>query len=149
MPAAATKAIRAEVANYFDTKAQILAKIGDVSGFEIASNEVLIAIYQRPDKTPGGIIQTPRILEEDKYQGKVGLVLKYGDACRFVVTDKESGITYGIPIAVGDWVVVRPSDTWALDVNANPTLDRNDFVPCRLVAPHHIRAKVSNPASVW
>ncbi len=145
---AATKSIRETIANYFDTKQQILAKIGDVSGFEIASNEVLLAIYQRPEKTPGGIIQTQPILDEDKYQGKVGLVLKYGTACRFEAVS-ETGIKYGIPIAVGDWVVVRPSDTWALDVNMSGTLNRDDTVPCRLVQPHYIRAKIMNPAAVW
>lgn len=148
MPAPAKKLL--SVVDYFDTKADILAKLGDVSGFEIALNEVLLAIYERPEKTPGGIIQTHRTLKEDIYQGKVGLVVKIGGACRFEATDEASGVTFGIPIAMHDWVVVRPSDTWSLDVNGNPdALSREDFVPCRLVKDRLIRAKVSNPASVW
>ena len=147
MPSPAPKKISG-LADYVDTKADILAKLGDVSGFEIAGNEVLLASYQRPEKTPGGIVQTHRALKEDIYQGKVGLVVKIGESCRFEMVS-ETGIKYGIPIKLHDWVVVRPSDTWSLDINGNPdVLSREDFVTCRMVYPHHIRARISNPALV-
>jgi co-chaperonin GroES (HSP10) len=133
-----------------DPKQEILDRLGDLEHFEIAQNEVLIAIYRRPEKTAGGIILTHNSLKEDLYQGKVGLVVKIGSACQFVRTDAKTGITYGIPIALHDWVVVRPSDSWALDVNGDPnTLKREDFVPCRLVYDDQIRGKVANPQVVW
>ena len=69
---------------------------------------------------------------------------------RICCTSAEEGIKYGIPIKLHDWVVVRPSDTWSLDINGNPdVLSREDFVTCRMVYPHHIRARISNPALVW
>src|ERR1700676_3414947 len=103
-----------------DPKQGILDKLGDLSGAEIAQNEVLIATYMRPEMTAGGIVLPHQNLKEDQYQGKVGLVVKIGSACRFVRTDEKTGITYGIPIALHDWVVVRTSDTWPIELNADP-----------------------------
>jgi co-chaperonin GroES (HSP10) len=123
-----------------DPKQEILDKLGDLTHFEIANNEVLLAIYRRDEKTPGGIILTHNSLKEDVYQGKVGLVVKIGPGCRFP----------NINIQIHDWVVTRASDTWALDVNADPkALKREDFVPCRLVFDDQIRARVAHPSMVW
>src|ERR1700744_6276394 len=91
-------------------KRDILGKIGDVSDFEIAQNEVLLAIYQRPEMTSGGIVLAPQTLKEDIYQGKVGLVVKIGAHCQFDRTDPYTNIKTGIPISLHAWVVVRPSD---------------------------------------
>lgn len=133
-----------------DLKRELLAKLGDVSEFEIAQNEVLLAIYQRPELTSGGIALVRPTLIEDKYQGKVGLVIKIGEHCQFDRTDPYTDIQTGIPISVHDWVVVRPSDTWALDINMNPeTLSSKDFVACRLVKDKDIRAKIPHPGVVW
>jgi hypothetical protein len=131
-------------------KRDILAKIGDVSEFEIAQNEILLAIYQRPETTAGGIIQVAQTLKEDIYQGKVGLVVKIGEHCQFDRVDPYTNIKTGIPISLHDWVVVRPSDTWALDVNMkSDTLSKKDFVPCRLVHDKDIRAKIPHPGVAW
>jgi len=134
----------------YDPKQEILDKLGDLSGFEIASNEVLLAIFRRPDKTPGGIALTDNTLKEDVYQGKVGLVVKIGEACSFDITDQYSDTIFKLDVKLHDWVVVRPSDTWPLDVSANSSaLTRTDFVTCRLVRPRNIRARIQNPLSVW
>jgi hypothetical protein len=134
----------------YDAKQEILKKLDDVAGFKIAKNELLLAIYQRPEFTPGGIIQVPQTLKEDIYQGKVGLVVKIGEHCRFDRVDPYTGIPCGIPVSLHDWVVVRPSDTWPLDINVRPDiLDRRDFVACRLVKDDQIRAVIANPAMIW
>jgi co-chaperonin GroES (HSP10) len=113
-----------------DPKESIIAEIGDLSGFEIAHNEVLVAIYLRPEKTKGGIVLTASNLKEDLYQSKVGLVLAIGPGCVFK----------NVQIRRHDWVVVRPSDAYALDVN---------FVPCRLVYDDQIRGRVKSPGMIW
>lgn len=124
----------------FDPKQAIIKKIGDLSEYEIAAGEVLLAIYQRPEMTPGGIILTHSNLKEDLYQGKSHLVIKIGPGCDF----------FGLDVQLHDWVVVRPSDGWALDVNARPDiLDRKDFVPCRMVLPKFIRGRIPHPGMVW
>lgn len=123
-----------------DPKQEILTKLGDLSHFEMIRNEVLLAIYVRPDTTPGGIAITQKYQKEDEYQGKVGLVVKIGPGCEF----------FNLDIKLHDWVVVRPSDTWQLDVNADPkALTRQDFVPCRLVVDSQIRARIASPQMVW
>lgn len=133
-----------------EQKREILKKVGDVSAFEIAQNEVLLAIYQRPEMTSGGIIQVAQTLKEDIYQGKVGLVIKIGEHCQFDRMDSYTNVQTGIPISLHDWVLVRPSDTWALDINMHTdTLSKKDFVACRLVHDKDIRAKIPHPAVIW
>jgi len=133
-----------------DEKEAILSKLGDLSAVQIAQNEVLVAIYIRPEKSAGGILLTDRTRKEDNYQGKVGLVVKIGSACRFVRTDVKTGVTYGVDVQLHDWVVTRPSDTWPLDMNAGEdTFDPKNFVNCRLVFDDQIRMKIPNPGMVW
>jgi co-chaperonin GroES (HSP10) len=143
-------ALKAAPAPVYDPKKEILDRLGDLSGYEIAQNEVLLAIYMRPEKTAGGIILTQNNLKEDKYQGKAHLVVKIGNACRFQRTDPDSGIVYGLKIALHDWVVVNPSHAWSLDINPNPeTADVKDFVNCRMCFDDQIRAKVADPRSIY
>jgi hypothetical protein len=119
-----------------DPKEEILAKLGDtLDGFEILNNEVLLVIYKRPKTTRGGIVLTDRVIDEDKYQGKTGLVVKVGPCCDFPL----------VPIALHDWVVIKASDSFALDL-LGPD---NKEINCRLVMDKFIRVKVSNPGMVW
>jgi hypothetical protein len=108
----------------------ILDELGDISDYEIGPKQVLIATYRRPEKTRGGIILTPSNLNEDLFQSKAGLVVRVGTNSMF----------NGTPIKLHDWVVVRPSDNWALEVN---------FVHCRHVFDSEIRARVAHPGMVW
>lgn len=134
----------------YDPKKEILDKLGDISSVEIAQNEVLIAIYMRPEKTAGGIVVPGSNLKEDRYQGKAGLVIKIGTACRFQRTDAQTGASYGLDIKLYDWVVVRPSDTWTLDLNADKkAFSLLDFVPVRLVYDDQIRMRVPSPEMVY
>jgi len=123
-----------------DTKQQIIDRIGDLSDYRIAPSELLLAIYQRPEMTAGGIVLPSSNLKEDLYQGKAHLVIKIGADCDF----------FGLDVKLHDWVVVRPSDGWALDINARPNImDRKDFVPCRMTFGKHIRAIIPHPGMVW
>jgi co-chaperonin GroES (HSP10) len=133
-----------------DEKEAILSKLGDLSAVQIAQNEVLVAIYIRPEKSAGGILLTDRTRKEDNYQGKVGLVVKIGSSCRFVRTNEATGVTYGVDVQLHDWVVTRPSDTWPLDVNGGEdTSDPKAFTNCRLVFDDQIRMKIPNPGMIW
>jgi hypothetical protein len=113
-----------------DPRQALLEQAGDVSRFEICDNEVLIAIYMRPEKTKGGIVMVPRNLQEDLYQSKIGLVLRIGPTCDFPL----------VKIELYDWVLVRPSDGYNLEVN---------FLPCRLAYDKHVRVKVPDPEMIW
>jgi hypothetical protein len=132
-----------------DPKESLLKKLGDISEIDIAQNEVLLAMYMRPEKTAGGIIMVPKNLDEDKFQGKVGLVVKIGPACRFI-RKGDGGVVYGIDIKLHDWVAVRTSDTWSLEINPDPNVsDPRAFTLCRLVFDDQIRLKVPHPAVIW
>ena len=120
-----------------DPKQKLLDDIGDVSAFEIFNNQILIAIYVRPQKTKSGILLPDQMRDEDKIQGKVGLVVKKGPAA-FV--DETSEWFKDITVNEGDWVVIRPSDGWAITVNN---------VLCRIVDDTAVRGKVDAPDRVW
>lgn len=129
-----------------DPREEILKKLGNISEFLIAQNEILVATYLRPEKTQGGIVLPRSNLAEDIFQSKVGLVVKIGDACEFQRTNPNTGRKYGVAIALGDWIVLKPSDNWALEVRGS---DRTEYIHCRLVYDDHIRTVVSDPGSVW
>lgn len=121
-------------------KRKILDEVGDLSGYEIAHNELLCAIYLREEMTPGGIVLPHQNLKEDLYQAKAHLVLKIGPGCTFKNLD----------VQVHDWVVVKPSDAWSIFINTNPkVLKVDEFVPCRMVFDDQIRARISDPRLVW
>jgi co-chaperonin GroES (HSP10) len=120
-----------------DPKQKLLDDIGDISAFEIFNNQILIAIYVRPQKTKSGILLPDQMRDEDKIQGKVGLVVKKGPAA-FV--DETSEWFKDITVNEGDWVVIRPSDGWAITVNN---------VLCRIVDDTAVRGKVDSPDRVW
>ena len=129
---------------------QILDKLGDLSHVKIAQNEFLMAIYVRSNRSPSGLYLTDKTVKEDVYQGKVGLVVKISDHCLFQRVDPKTGATYGIPVKLYDWIVVKPSDGLAMDVNADPeVLKRDDFVTCRLMYDDMVRMVIDNPNTVW
>jgi len=120
-----------------DPKDKILQEIGDISGLNLFHNQVLVSIYQRPEKTAGGIILTPKTQKEDQFQGIVGLVLAVGPAA-FV--DDSINKFHGKTVKPGDWIVYRASDTHKISVNG--TL-------CRLLEDSHIKGTVSHPDLVF
>lgn len=115
------------------------AAVGDVSNFEVFGNNVLVGLYKRPDRTKSGIILADSTRDEDRYQGKVGMVLKKGPLA-FKGGDKyDFG---GLDVNEGDWVVFRVSDGWPLSIN-----DKDGH--CRMVPDFEIRARVSQPDLVF
>ena len=120
-----------------DPKETLLKGLGDISGVDIFHNQVLVVVYQRPEKTKGGILLTSQTRDEDKYQGKVGLVVAMGPQA-FV--DPDNKWFSGISVAHGDWVVFKPSDGWAVTINN---------VICRVLDDTNIRGTVDIPDRIW
>jgi co-chaperonin GroES (HSP10) len=120
-----------------DPKKELLSVLGDTSNVEIFNNQILVAIYIRPEKTVGGIILTNTIRDEDKWQGKIGLVIKKGPSA--FVDDSKNWFN-GVTVDVNDWVIFRPSDGWGLTVNG---------IMCRLLDDTVIRGRVSHPDQVF
>src|SRR5262249_23578251 len=100
---------------YFHEKEPRDEILDQFKGFDFSSieptrdNRVLCAVYIAPQKMASGLLRPDQNRDEDKYQGKVGLILKKGPTA-FV----DSGDwTFSIKPDVGDWVYYKPSDTWA------------------------------------
>lgn len=124
------------VSQSVDPKAEMIKKVGNLKEIEVMYNMVLVATYIRPSKTKGGIIRPDQNVEEDVWQGKVGLVLKCGpDAFK-----DDADMTFnGQKAEVGEWVVFKVGDAWQLLVG--------DW-PCRLVRDSGIRMKLASPLAV-
>ena len=119
-----------------DPKQVILEKLGDISDFEIFHDAVLCVVYQRPEKTVGGIYLTDQNRDEDKTQGKVGLVVKVGSRAF-----KDDSGNWDFPdIQIGDWVYYRASDGWAVTVNKSL---------CRVLTDTSVRGRIQHPDQVW
>lgn len=112
-------------------------EIGNIDDIEIFHNQVLVAIYIRPEQTKGGILLPGQTRDEDKYQGKVGLVIKKGNEA-FV--DDTGKWFRGVNIDLDDWIVFRPSEGWQITVHG---------VLCRILSDTDIRGRIPAPDSVW
>jgi co-chaperonin GroES (HSP10) len=111
--------------------------LGDISEVEVFNNQILVAVYIRPQKTRSGIILTDKTTEEDRYQSKVGLVIKKGPQA---FLDKSGEWFKGVEINEDDWIVFRPSDGWSIVVNN---------VLCRMIDDVNIKGRISHPDQVW
>lgn len=120
-----------------DPKAALLEQIGDLSKVEVFNMQVLVAVYIRPEKTKSGLYLSDKARDEDRYQSKVGLIIKKGPTA-FV--DKDGEWFSGLDIQEGDWIVFRPSDGWNITVNG--TL-------CRMLDDMSVRARIEHPDQVW
>ena len=82
--------------------AKLVEQAGDISNVEVFNNQLLVAVYVRPAKTKSGIYLTDKTTEEDRYQSKIGLVLKMGDSA---FNDKSGEWFNGVQIEEGDWII--------------------------------------------
>lgn len=127
-----------KVASASDPRQAILDAVGDLSGVKIAGDSVLIGTYIRPQKTAGGIIRPDINVQEDVWQGKVGLVLKWGntayqDTPEYVFHDADK-------VSPGEWGIYKVGDAWSLNING---------YPCRLVRDVNIRMQIDDPQIVF
>ena len=120
-----------------DPKQLLLDKVGNINGIQLLNTQVLVAVYIRPEKTKGGIIYVDSTRDEDKYQSKVGLILKKGPTA-FV----EDGAKWfgDVEFNEHDWLVFRPSDGWNIGVNG---------VWCRMLEDSSVKAKIDHPDAVF
>ena len=120
-----------------DPANEIRKRIGDISNIEVLHNQILVGVYIRPEKTKGGILLTSQTRDEDRYQGKAGLVLKKGP---LAFVDDDNNKFHGQNVDVGDWVFYRVSDGFPLVLNG--TL-------CRLLEEVHVKGKIPSPDVVF
>jgi len=128
-----------------DPREEILRKVGDLSGVDVFGGDVLCAIYKRPERTKSGIILADSTRDEDRFQGKVFLVLKLGPTAYL----DDEGNKFR-DIKEGDWIVARASDGWACTLNsANGSTTRDSAIDCRIITDINIRLRVSSPDAIY
>lgn len=128
-----------------DPREEILQKVGDISGIDVFGSDVLCAIYKRPEKTRSGIILADATRDEDRFQGKVFLVLKLGPTAYL----DDEGNKFR-DIKEGDWIVARASDGWACTLNSsNGVTTRDSAIDCRIITDINIRLRVSSPDAIY
>tara|TARA_R110000868_G_scaffold73119_1_gene212542 strand:+ start:435 stop:830 length:396 start_codon:yes stop_codon:yes gene_type:complete len=120
-----------------DQRAKLLSAVGDLSEIEIMHNQILVAVYIRPEKTSSGIYLTSNTRDEDRYQGKAGLVLKKGP---LAFVDDDVNKFKGQNVEVGDWVFYRVSDGFQVTINKQL---------CRLLEEVHVKGKIPRPDVVF
>lgn len=125
----------------------ICERAGSLDEVEVFNNQVLIGLYQREaeTKTAGGIILTHKTTDEDKYQSKVGLILKMGPRA-FTDINEPQRWFIDQDMSIGDWIVFRPSDGWAVTlVSKDPTTGKKQELLCRMIDDTAIRARIDGP----
>jgi len=120
-----------------DPAKPLLEQAGDLANVEVFNNQLLVAVYVRPQKTKSGIYLTDKTTDEDQYQSKVGLVLKKGPSA---FNDATGEWFNGVTINEGDWIVFRPSDGWSVTVNGQI---------CRMIDDVNVRGRIDHPDRVW
>lgn len=119
-----------------DPSAKLLEELGDLSQVELFHNQVLLAVYIRPTKTKSGLYLTDKHTDEDRYQSKVGLLVKKGP----LAFEQDGNWFSGLEFKENDWLVFRPSDGWSITVNG---------VLCRIFDDINIKGRVQHPDAVW
>ena len=119
-----------------DPATKILRELGNIDHIEVFNDRVLVAIYERPEKTKGGLLLTTQTRKEDQFQGKVCLVLKVGPMVN--IGDKHN--LRGGALQPGDWLAVKSSDGWQITINN--TL-------CKLLAEETIHMRIPESDIVW
>lgn len=117
-----------------EIREEVAATLADVT---VLGARLLVAVYVRPEKTLGGIIITGITTGEDRYQGKVGLVLQCGP----IAFQDDATHRFGGKVPkVGDWVVFAVGDTFALEMGKRRV---------RMVEDVDVHMIISRPDAIW
>ena len=103
----------------------------------LSADKMLVATYRHPAKTEGGLYLTDTALEEDKFQGAAGLVLKIGSAA---FKDDASTSFAGFKAEPLEWITFRPVHGSAREIAG---------LHCRFLQDIHIDAVIEDPTLVW
>jgi hypothetical protein len=148
---------------------RLLAELAPVvEGIDLQRNRCLVATYIRPNVSRGGIILTDKTSEEDRWQGKVGLLLKVGPTAfdyeelheradalmddasangETIEADAARGLAWaelGLP-RVGDWVAYRTSETHEVGLEVAPGV----CASCRQIYDESIVMVCDDPSKIW
>ncbi len=134
-----------------DPAEPLLAAAGDLSDYDVFHNLVLVATYMPPPKVMKGpdgeniVFHEPdNAHSENRFQGKVGLVLRVGPTA---FQDDSVAKFGGMSIKPGDWIMYRPSDGFELFIRDRRKF--NEGLSCRLIEDVFVRGRVSDPSLIY
>lgn len=104
-----------QMQHYVDPVEEIQERIGDLSEIIVPFNKLLVGIYMRPNLTKSGIVLPDQVRDEDRYQGKAGVILKKGP---MAFKDDDHVKFHGLNPDVGDWIAFRPSNGMKIDIRS-------------------------------
>lgn len=120
-----------------DPKQAVWNALGDsLNDQPLYSNNVLLITAPIMGKSRGGIIFTDPTKKEERFQGKIGMVIKVGEVA---FNDSEIWPNEHTRPTVGDWVVYRNADTHECAINK---------YSCRFIKDYLIIMKVSTPDAI-
>ncbi len=129
----------------------LLAAAGNLDSYAPMHNFVLVATYVPPPKImkgPNGedIIfhESDRSHDENRFQGKVGLVLKLGP----IAFKDDNATKFGDVIPKpGDWVVYQPSQGFEHFIRDRTKF--NEGLSCRLIQDVFVLEIVEDPSLIY
>ena len=121
-----------------EERAKLMARFPDLASIQIFGPRVLVAKFIR-DKLSANLAVAKNTQTEDKWQGKVGLVLAMGH-----LAFKSDGENNFGPdkVSVGDWVLYEYGDGADADYQPAGSFDK---VPCKFINDVQITGKVTRP----
>lgn len=115
-----------------------MKKLGELPGFKLLRNDVLLGVYERPEKTKSGIHLPDSTRKEDEHQGKAALVLALGPTA--FVSDNHVTFHPEQKVEVGDWVSIWVSDGRRIVINGQL---------CRVIRDQDLVARIDAPDMVF
>lgn len=103
----------------------------------IGPAKILVATYRQNEKTAGGIYKTAGFIEEDKFQGVAGLILKCGP---LAFSDDGRVKFGGFQPAVFDWVTYNPEYGRAREFRG---------LHCRIIEDIYIDSIIQDAELFW
>jgi len=131
------------IAHEEDPGHKIFRNAGDLDEIEVFNNQVLVGVYERPEnsRTKTGIVLPYQTTDEDKFQSKVGVILKMGPSA---FHDKNGVWFANATFNVGDWVGFRANDGWGLKlVSVDPRSGEKREQLCRLMPDTSVLLRVA------
>lgn len=132
------------MAHEVDPRQSLLDKLGDLKDVEVFHNQVICAVYIRPEKTKGGLILSDQTRDEDRSQSKVGLIVKMGDMA-FKDNDGGDIWCWAPDMSIGDWIYYRASDGWPTTIIGQS----GEKILCRILDDVRVKGRVQHPDQVW
>ncbi len=122
-----------------DPKDVLLNRLkGTIPEGSCMNNQVLVAIYDRPEKTKAGVLLTTTYRKEEKFQGKVCLIVMMGETAFIPDEDKKWFVSQRPQLH--DWIVMRPSSGMQVSYGG---------VECRLINDTAVLMRVDHPDLIW